>query len=1525
MAGFRNVRVVAVVAIAAWALLGAAASSSAQDAQPPALRIVVLEGEDSVNIIERGTAVPTLVEVRDRNDLPVSGATVVFLLGDGGTATLNEGLQQVSVTTNALGQAEVAVNPVASGPVELSVSATFGGETATAAIVQTNFATAAAAGGLGAGAIVGIAAAAAGAAVGVGVAVGGDDTPPPPPPPPPPSAPFAPTLEAGDRRLAVSWSAPSDNGSAIVDYDVRYRPSGGTWTDLADAVGTATTATITGLDNGTTYEVQVRARNAVGVGPWSASATGTPASVPSAPSTPTLEADDGQLTVSWRAPIDNGSAIDDYDVRYRPAGGTWSELAGQFLDRRATIANLTNGTSYEVQVRAGNSIGKGPWSASARGTPMPPITVPDAPTAPTLRPGNRQMAVSWSEPADNGAPIIDYDLRHRPAGGDWSEIRGRTTTSLLITGLTNGTTYEIQVRARNSVGRGPWSASARGMPGSARSVPDAPSAPALTPGDGRLAVSWRAPADNGSAIDDYDVRYRRVGGGWTELPDGVKSTATTATIRNLTNGTAYQVQVRAGNAVGDGPWSASATGTPQATARVTLSVNPSSVTEGEGSVNVEVTARLSRPLDESATVDLTLGGTADPSADYDSSWPGGSRITIGAGSREGAVVLRITPKVDAALEPEETIEVLGTSPAGLTVDSATLRLLDGARPTVTLLVNPSVVAEGDGSVDVEVRARLSGTLNEPSTVDLTLGGTADPSADYDSSWPGGSRITIGAGSREGAVVLRITPVDDALVEPEETIEVLGRSPGGLTVDPATVRLLDNDEVSLPTTVTLSVDPSTLTEGEGWVTVEVTARLSGALNESSTVDLALEPGTADASDYDSRWPGGSRITIPAGSTEGSADLWILPKLDALSEGEETLAVTGTSSAGLPVTVAALRFLDGGVPTLALSVNPSSVTEGEGGPDGVAVEVTASLSRALDDATTVDLTLGGTADPSADYDWAWPAGSGITIAAGSTQGGVVLRVWPQLDVLLEDEETIEVAGTSSAGLTVESATLRLLDKAPSVDRDALVDLYDATNGPNWRNNANWNTSAPLDQWHGVSTDQNGRVSALDLGDNQLSGSIPASLGNLANLLSLSFWDNQLSGSIPTSLGNLANLTELYFGNNQLSGSIPASLGNLANLTWLGLENNQLTGSIPSSLGSLTNVTYWALQDNQLTGSIPSSLGSLTNVTWLGLSRNQLTGPIPSSLGSMTNLVHLYLHDNDLSGSIPPELGQLGSLRELYLYNNRLDGSIPDSLCEFEDTINPQQSGVNLTGCAASEDRAVLMDLYNSTEGPNWERQGGWGTNEPIGDWEGVTVDDTTGRVTRLDLEENRLSGSIPSSIGNLTSLEYLHLYRNQLRGSIPPSLGNLANLRWLDLFGNRLTGGVPSELGRLTKLEVLQVLNNQLTGVIPPELGRLADLQIISFEGNQLTGGIPPELGRLTNLQDLILDRNQLTGGIPPELGRLTNLQYLSLSDNELIGSIPAELGQLGSLAGLHLQNNRLGGSIPESLCKFADNDQPATGR
>ena len=99
----------------------------------------------------------------------------------------------------------------------------------------------------------------------------------------------------------------------------------------------------------------------------------------------------------------------------------------------------------------------------------------------------------------------------------------------------------------------------------------------------------------------------------------------------------------------------------------------------------------------------------------------------------------------------------------------------------------------------------------------------------------------------------------------------------------------------------------------------------------------------------------------------------------------------------------------------------------------------------------------------------------------------------------------------------------------DREALVALYNATNGENWRNNDNWLSDAPIGEWYGVNTDGDGRVIALVLYDNELSGEIPAELGSLSNLIRLWLDHNNLSGEIPPELGSLSNLIRLSLSPN------------------------------------------------------------------------------------------------------------------------------------------------------------------------------------------------------------------------------------------------------------------------------------------------------------------------------------------------------------------------------------------------------------
>ena len=185
-------------------------------------------------------------------------------------------------------------------------------------------------------------------------------------------------------------------------------------------------------------------------------------------------------------------------------------------------------------------------------------------------------------------------------------------------------------------------------------------------------------------------------------------------------------------------------------------------------------------------------------------------------------------------------------------------------------------------------------------------------------------------------------------------------------------------------------------------------------------------------------------------------------------------------------------------------------------------------------------------------------------------------------------------------------------PSSDRDALVALYNATDGDNWANNDNWLSDRPLGEWYGVATDAAGRVIELYLLDNGLSGEIPSELGSLANLEGLWLIGNQLRGEIPSELGSLANLQSLRLSDSRLSGEIPAELGNLSNLETLRLAHNQLTGGIPSELGSLANLQELYLSGNQLTGCLPAGLQNVPNNDFdqLGLPPCEGTTPPPAA---------------------------------------------------------------------------------------------------------------------------------------------------------------------------------------------------------------------------------------------------------------------------------------------------------------------------
>ena len=473
--------------------------------------------------------------------------------------------------------------------------------------------------------------------------------------------------------------------------------------------------------------------------------------------------------------------------------------------------------------------------------------------------------------------------------------------------------------------------------------------------------------------------------------------------------------------------------------------------------------------------------------------------------------------------------------------------------------------------------------------------------------------------------------------------------------------------------------------------------------------------------------------------------------------------------------------------------------------------------------------------------------LTLAANPALSGPLPEGLSRLSL-----ESLEMEGTSLCsppGADFQAWLNRLSDSQVDRCTDArpdyysLVEFYNATEGRNWKIATNWTSAAPLAEWHGVTTDGDGRVTGLVLNENSLRGTIPAELGRLASLENLSLRNNNLTGKIPGELGRVTNLRDLDLGENDLTGKIPPELGQLAKLQRLQLYRNNLTGEVPKELRQLTNLTELNLGGNPLIGNIPPELGQLTNLQRLQLWGNNLTGGVPPEMGRLSSLGSLVLFNNNLAGDIPPELGQLTNLEYLDLTNNNLTGETPSELGQLT-------------------------------------------------------------KLQVLNLSGNQLSGNIPPELGQLESVESLFLVNNNLTGSIPAELGQLSNLRELNLSTNQLSGNVPPELGELTNLRELNLSTNQLSGDIPPDLGQLENLEILYFINNNLTGNIPPELGQLTELRELNLSTNQLSGNIPPELGQLTNLKALRLTFNRTMsGALPSALTGL-TLETLQLQETLL---------------------
>ena len=241
---------------------------------------------------------------------------------------------------------------------------------------------------------------------------------------------------------------------------------------------------------------------------------------------------------------------------------------------------------------------------------------------------------------------------------------------------------------------------------------------------------------------------------------------------------------------------------------------------------------------------------------------------------------------------------------------------------------------------------------------------------------------------------------------------------------------------------------------------------------------------------------------------------------------------------------------------------------------------------------------------------------------------------------------------AAASISALTLAANAAIPATERQALIDLYNATNGASWTDNTGWNGAAGTEcTWIGITCNvaQTAVIEITRSGKN-LVGPLPPSLNQLTGLQYLVADGNRLTGSIPALTGMTA-LRGFNVSRNQLSGSI-GSLAGLTALEHFQASQNSLTGSIPALTG-LAALRELHLDRNQLSGAIPS-LAGLGNLRLVSLYRNTLTGPIPALTG-LAALTSFDVRSNQLTGSLP-SLSGLGSLQRLAVTNNQLSGVLP-----------------------------------------------------------------------------------------------------------------------------------------------------------------------------------------------------------------------------------------------------------------------------
>ncbi|KAH1055401.1 hypothetical protein J1N35_033466 [Gossypium stocksii] len=541
-------------------------------------------------------------------------------------------------------------------------------------------------------------------------------------------------------------------------------------------------------------------------------------------------------------------------------------------------------------------------------------------------------------------------------------------------------------------------------------------------------------------------------------------------------------------------------------------------------------------------------------------------------------------------------------------------------------------------------------------------------------------------------------------------------------------------------------------------------------------------------------------------------------------------------------------------------------------------------------------------------------------------ILVRNWTKLrNLVLDIVDMSDVALTSFLNLSSSLEHLSLnwcqlygefRTQAFQLSNLKVLDLSGNENLAGYLPNTNWRSGIEL----------------LDLSEYGFRGSIPASFGNLTQIISIGLEGNSLERQILDVFGNLRKLTSLSFSSCNLSALLLITIFNLTKITHLDLSYNHLEGLFPNHVSELQFLEELWLSYNSISGGVPSWLFTLPSLLQLDLSCNKLVGSI-DRIQKPSPIQEVYLSYDHIGGLISCSIFDLVNLTSLDLSSNNLVGPTSDSIFDLVNLTSLDLSSNNLSGVIKSDTLSKLTSLEFLDVSDNSLLSLSISGNDVNYSFPQLTTVIFSGcsvrQISKWEAEGWEGLISLDLSHNSLTALEqflrnnlgYLNLRSNLLQGPIlstclNPQIPISKVLSMIIISKNKLTGNILSSICNLSSLDVLDLSKNSLSGTISDCLGNLWSIQFLNLQMNNFYGKIPDSFMNNSKLSHLLLNDNQLEGLVPPSLANSISLELLNLGKkNKLTDRFPYWLASLPKLQILILRFNRFHGSLPHSIASF----------